>query len=251
MNRSPAREAQEANVGIARACSLGWRMLAMAFKEPTQQWVEALLHGTVTADLSEATGWLGSDRERFAGALEMIRDFVTEQEVRDIQDVLRDLKMEHARVFVGAASSMKAPPHESAYLEQEGEGAATVGGPATFAVQKFYWRHGVQPPSSLQMLPDHIAIELDCMYFLSSRERQAWEKGEVETAEALRLAQLGFIEEHLARWVPDFCRRVQAAARSNLCFALAGILREFLAMETGWAPGRSALRYAFCGEDRR
>jgi hypothetical protein len=89
------------------------------------------------------------------------------------------------------------------------------------------------------------------MYFLSSRERQAWEKGEVETAESLRLAQLRFIEEHLTRWVPDFCRRVQNAARCNLCFALAYILREFLAMETGWASGRSALRYTFCGEDRR
>lgn len=251
MNRSPAEQAREANVGIARACSLGWRTLAMGFDEPTQQWVEALLHGTVTSDLSEATEWLGSERERFAGALEMISDFVTEQEVRDIQDVLRDLKMEHARAFVGAASSLKAPPQESAYLQQDSEGAATVRGPATFAVQEFYRRHGVQTPSSPQVLPDHIAIELECMYSLSSRERQAWEKGDVEAAEALRRAQLRFIEEHLARWVPDFCRRVQNAARCNLCFALACILREFLAMETGWASGRSALRYTFCEEDRR
>jgi TorA maturation chaperone TorD len=238
MNHSPAQEAQEANVGIARASSLGWRTLAMAFNEPTQQWVEALLHGTVTADLSEATGCLGSERERFAGALDMIGDFVTEQEVRDIQDVLGDLKMEHARVFFGAASSLKAPPYESAYVEQDGEGAGTVKGPATFAVQEFYGRHGVQPPASLQVLPDHIAIELECMYFLSSREREAWEKGEVGTAEALRRAQLRFVEEHLARWVPDFCRRMQNAARSNLCFALAGILREFLAVETRTAYGR-------------
>jgi TorA maturation chaperone TorD len=238
MNHSPAREAQKANVGIARACSLGWRTLATAFSEPTLQWVEALLHGAVTSDLSQATRWLGSERERFAGALDMIRDFATEQEVRDIQDVLRDLKMEHARVFFGAASSFKAPPYESAYLEQDGERAAAVGRPATFAVQEFYRRHGVRHPSSLQVLPDHISIELECMYSLSSRERQAWEKGEVETAEALRGAQLTFIEEHLARWVPDFCRRVQNSARCNLCFALACILREFLAMETRWTHGR-------------
>ncbi len=251
MSKSAAEEAREANAGIARACSLGWRTLATAFREPTQQWVEALLHGTVTSDLSEATWWLGSERERFAGALDMIRDFATEQEVRGTKDVLRDLKMEHARVFVGAASSFKAPPYESAYPEQDGERAAAVKGPATFAVQEFYRQHGVQHPSPLEVLPDHIAIELECMYSLSSRERQAWERGEVETAEALRGAQLTFIEKHLARWVPDFCRRVQDSARCNLCFALACILREFLAMETRWTHGRSALEPAFCGEDRR
>ncbi len=238
MSRSPAEEAQAANVGIARACSLGWRELAMAFNEPTQQWVEALLQGTVTADLSEATGWLGSDRERFAAALEMIREFVTGQEVRNVQDVLRDLKVEHARVFVGDASSLKAPPRESAYLEGDGEGAATVRGPATLAVQEFYRRHGVQPRSPLQVLPDHIAIELECMYSLSSRERQAWEKGEVDSAETLRRAQLRFMEEHLAQWVPDFCGRVQDSAESDLYFALADILRELVTVETRWAHAR-------------
>jgi TorA maturation chaperone TorD len=250
MSRSPAEEAQEANRGIAGACSLGWQTLALAFHEPIQQWVEGLLHGTVTADLSEAIWWMGLDRERFAGALDMLEDFVTEQEVRDIQDVLRDLKVEYARVFVGAAGSSEAPPYESAYPEWDAAEAATVRGPATLAVEEFYRQYGVQSPSSLQVLPDHIAIELECMYFLSSQERQAWEKGEVETAKALRRAQLRFVEEHLARWVPDFCGRVQNATKSNLSFALAIILREFLAMETRWAYGQSALRCVASGGDR-
>ncbi len=237
VGRSPVEEAQAANAEVARTSSLGWQTLALAFRGATEEWVKDLMDGSVTAALSEATRWVGSDRELFAGALEMSREFMVEQQSRDIRDVLRDIKVEYDHLFIGVPGRLEAPPYESAYLEREAAGEATVRGPTTLAVEKVYRRHGMKPSFAQANKPDHVAAELEFMYFLSRWEGEAWEEGEAEMAKEFRRAQLGFLEEHLAHWVPDFCGRVQNATQSDLYFALAGILREFLTVETCTAYG--------------
>ena len=239
VSKSPAEEAQAANAETARAWSLGWRTLAAAFHGPTQQWLEGLRDGAVTSALSEATRWLGSDRERFSDALGISNDFVAKQQVRKTEDVLRDISAEYDRLFIGGTGPMEAPPCESAYGERATARAAITRGPPTSAVEEFYQRYGMQPPLSHRDLADNIATELEFMWFLTQREADAWEKGEVETAKELRRAQLVFVDEHLARWLPDFCGRVQSAARTKLYLALAGILWEFLEVETRWACRQS------------
>lgn len=245
MSKSAAEEAREANAETARTWSLGWRTLAGAFHGPTQQWLEGLRDGAVTTAFWEATRWLGSDRERFADALETSKSFVTKQRDRDIEEALRDVKGEYDRLFIGRTGPVEAPPCESAYRERDAAGAVMARGARTSPVQEVYRRYGMQPPLSQRDLPDNIATELEFMCFLTEREAEAWEKGEVETAKELRRAQLRFVEEHLAHWLPDFCGRVQIAAQTKLYLALAGILWEFLAVETGWARAQSAPRHVF------
>lgn len=238
VGRSPAEEGQAANAETARTWSLGWRTLAGAFHGPTQQWLEGLRDGAVTTALSEATRWLGSDRERFSDALGISNDFVAKQRSRNIEDVLRDISAEYDRLFIGGTGPMEAPPCESAYRERVAAGAVMARGARTSAVEEVYRRYGMQPPLSQRDLPDNIATELEFMCFLTQREAEAWEKGKVETAKELRRAQLRFVEDHLAHWLPDFCGRVQDATQSDLYFALAGIRREFLTVETRWACGK-------------
>lgn len=246
-----AKAFQEAHERIARAAerrSLGWRTLALAFYDPTEEWVKALLDGAVPAALSEATRWLDSDRERFVVGLEMLREFATNQQGSDPQDILRDLKVEYARLFIGVAGPMEAPPYESVYRDRDPAGAVMVKGPSTMAVERFYRRHGVQPASGHSDLPDHVATELEFMHCLSSREWEAWKKDESGTAKELRRAQQNFLEEHLAHWLPEFCGRVQNAAPVNLYFALAGILQEYLAVEMGVGYTQSTLRGVFSSD---
>ena len=245
MSKSAAEEAREANAATARTWSLGWRTLAGAFHGPTQQWLEGLRDGAVTTALWEATRWLGSDRERFSDALGISNDFVAKQQVRNIEDVLRDISAEYDRLFIGRTGPVEAPPCESAYRERDAAGAVMASGARTSAVEELYRTYGMQPSLSQRDLPDNIATELEFMCFLTQREAEAWEKGEVETAKELRRAQLRFVEEHLVHWLPNFCGRVQSAARTKLYLALAGILWEFLAVETHWACGQSTPRYIF------
>lgn len=239
MSPELAREAEEANAGIARACSLGWRTLALAFDEMTEQWLEGLLNGAVTAAFWEVQRCLGPDEEPFARGLEAMRQFVTEQQERDRQQILRDLKAECTRLFIGPGP-VPAPPCESAYRDRDpSRGTAAVQGLWAASVEAAYRRHGLSLYPCHRELPDHVATELVFMYFLSRQEGEAWEKGQAETAREFRHAQLEFLREHLVRWVPDFCEQVQNATRSNLYWALADILREFLVAETGAGRARS------------
>jgi DMSO reductase family type II enzyme chaperone len=233
---------------MAKARSLGWRTLALAFYDPTEEWLETLLGGAVRATLSEATRRLDSNRERFAGGLKMLREYVTKQQGRDPQDVLRELKVEYVRLFIGPGAA-HAPPYESVYRDRDpSSGMAIVQGPSAASVEAAYRQHGLGRHPSHSDLPDHVATELEFMYFLCSREHEAWEKGESGTAKELRRAQHNFLEEHLARWLPEFCGRVQNAAPVNVYFALAGILLEYLEVETGVGHAQSTLRGVFSND---
>ncbi|NIN12708.1 MAG: hypothetical protein GTN62_12870 [Gemmatimonadales bacterium] len=238
-----AKGTEEANAGMARARSLGWRALALAYDEMTEQWVEALLGGLVTAALLEVQRGLGPDKERFARGLEVMRQFGIQQQERDPHEVLRDLKDEYARLFMGPGS-LPAPPCESAYRDPSSD-TSTVQNLWAASVEAAYRRHGLSLYPCHRDLPDHVATELVFMYFLSRQEGEAWEKGQAETAKEFRRAQLEFLKEHLVRWLPDFCERVQNATRSNVYWALADILREFLVAETGASDVQSAVQSRF------
>jgi TorA maturation chaperone TorD len=229
--QSAAEQAQEMNAEAARTLSLGWGTLALAFDEPTELWVEGLLSGSMTRALSEATKWLGSDRERFTDPLEMLREFVTDQQRRHPQDLLRELKKEYYRLFIGPSGRMRVPPCESAYRDRDIAGAAMAGEPSTLAVEEFYRRHGMQSALSHWDSPDHIATELEFKSLLAWWEREAWKRGEVTVAGRLRRAEQQFLVEHIGQWVPEFCGQLQNAAQGDLHRALAGILWHFLAVE--------------------
>lgn len=242
MSLDLAKEGKEANARKAKACSLGWRTLALALDEMTEQWVEGLLSGAVITALSEVQKCLGSDKDRFAGGLEVMRQFVTQQQDRGPHEILRDLKVEYARLFIGPGA-VPAPACESAYRDRDpSSGRTTVQDLWAASVEASYRRHGLSLYPCHRDLPDHVATELVFMYFLSRQEGEAWEKGQAETAKELRRAQLGFLKEHLGCWLPEFCWRVQNATRSNLYWALAHILREFLVAETGAISAQSAAR---------
>ena len=246
-----SQRAHQQRAKVAERRSLGWRTLALAYYEPTEEWIAALLDGVVAAALSESTRWQALDRERFGPGLEMLTEFVARQQGRHPQDVLRDLKVEYAHLFIGAAGPMKAPPYESVWRDKDPVfGVPIVLGASATAVESFYRRCGIRMASSHRDLPDHVATELEFMYFLSCKEQEAWESGDVEAAKGLRRGQREFMEEHLARWLPDFCGRVESAAEICLYAALACILRQFLAVETGTARAQGAPREAFGGGGR-
>lgn len=242
MRLALAKEAQEANAEVAKARSLFWRALALAYDEMTEQWVEGLLNGAVAAALSEATTWLGPGKERFACGLEVMTQFVTQHQEQDPHEILRDLRAEYARLFIGPGAVL-APARESAYWDRgPSSGTATVQDLRAASVEAAYRRHGLSLYPCHRDLPDHVATELVFMYFLSRQEGEAWEKGQSETAKEFRRAQLVFLKEHLVRWLPDFCERIQNATRSNVYWALADMLREFVVAEAGTSDAQSAVQ---------
>lgn len=83
---------------------------------------------------------------------------------------------------------------------------------------------------------DHIAIELEFMAVL--HERMLYNSFSVRSAMDLLEIQEAFLEEHLLRWTPQFCERLNAATESPLYLGLSHMLEEFLPQDLqmlrGW-----------------
>ena len=109
------------------------------------------------------------------------------------------LVAEYARLFVGPGPPA-AHPYESVYRERQ------VMGNCSLAVHQRYAEEGLAPQDHL--LPDHVAVELEFMAHLASKEAEAWEQGDHDGAEACLVRQELFLQEHLGRWLPSFCQRV-------------------------------------------
>ena len=213
--------------------ALGWRRLAEAFYGPSAAWTEDLLAGRIEADLRLATAWLDSDRELFDPPLAALRRFV-ESEAGDPPDAVRiALEVEHARLFVGP-EQVPAPPYESVWVDVDPDsGGHVFGGASTAAVEAAYHEHGLVRDPGHHDLPDHVATEQEFCCYLCEREAQAWRDGTPEQAKALRAAAQGFVATHLARFAPDFCAAVRAAAPESCYAAFAGFLLAHLTVESG------------------
>ncbi|ASA24559.1 TorD/DmsD family molecular chaperone [Paenibacillus donghaensis] len=73
---------------------------------------------------------------------------------------------------------------------------------------------------------DHIAMELEFMAVM--HERMLYNSFSVRSAMELLEIQERFLEDHLLRWTPIFCERLNAATGSPLYLGLSHMLEEFL-----------------------
>lgn len=135
---------------------------------------------------------------------------------------IEDLKVDHARLFVGPFSLL-ASPFGSVHLE-EGE---QLMGETTFQVKAIYSEAGLEMASDFNNPPDHISAELEFYAFLLSQEQAAAEAGD----ETLRCSHSDirrrFFLSHLAKWGPTFAKLVIKHARTPF-YASVGKLTGFM-----------------------
>lgn len=131
----------------------------------------------------------------------------------------RDVPEFH-RLFVGPGR-LVAPPYESAYRNP----ARALMQAETLAVRAFYREHGLALPPGLNEPDDHIAFELEFYARLQARSLAP------DAGPGPAEAQRRFLAEHLARWVPEFCRRIQAGSRSPFYRTLAALTHAVITLE--------------------
>ena len=134
-----------------------------------------------------------------------------------------ELVIDHARLFVGPFALL-APPFGSVYLEKE----RRLMGDSTLAVGECYREVGLEVAAGFNGTPDHIAAELEFMHFLVVKELEALTGGGLGRAQHFRQKQKTFSERHLAAWVPDFARSVEAQAQTRFYQDLAAATRLFI-----------------------
>lgn len=194
---------------LATARSQAYGLLASVFRaEPSREFIDELRG------------------PRFAGALASLdvdlgRDFETASAA-----ALRDeLGIEFTRLFMGPGEHIS--PHESIFVEVDGD-AGGLYGAITVKVKKFIETTGLVYDDAFTGLPDHVSVELEFMGKLTEFEAEKWINGANEGARYCLSVQKMFAEEHLLRWITQFCEQVVAKADLPFYREMARITSEFV-----------------------
>jgi TorA maturation chaperone TorD len=195
---------------ISRKTGDCFRLLAVFFCEPEKQvWLEEDLCARFTALLAELD---------LAAAQEAK---LLEENLRDIDD--QQLRVDYAALFVGPFE-LVAPPYGSVYLD----GARKIMGDSTLQVRRLYRENGLELEAG--ELPDHIAIELEFLYFLCVLETEAIVAGDTGEQQRAAAVRREFLRRFLAPWTRAFCRAIiqgtDNAFYVSLARCLEGVIEE-------------------------
>jgi TorA maturation chaperone TorD len=135
-----------------------------------------------------------------------------------------ELAVAHAKLFVGPFE-LQAPPYGSLYLESQ----KTLMGDSTMGVLEMYQKAGLNLSNDFQDAPDHIAAELEFMYFLIAKELQALRKGDRNEAFGYLKMQKEFHDKFLRPWIEPLCERIETASEHEFYTLLAMSLSTFIA----------------------
>ena len=180
--------------------------LATIFREePSATQLRTIRSGEFLDALSEAGVALGDDVLGFAD-----------------DELLDRLAVEYTRLFIGPGTHV--PPYEGAQRE------GVLWGHSTSDVAAFVAGSGFQYKPGYHDLPDHISVELEFMQEVTRREASAWAKQDYVEARRCLAIEWEFIDEHLARWAPAFCRTV-ATTTTSFYREMANLTRRFIEQE--------------------
>lgn len=134
-----------------------------------------------------------------------------------------DLLIDYAKLFIGPYE-LKAAPYGSIYLDD----ARKVMGDSTIEVIKIYKDEGLSIDEKFKELPDHIAVELEFMYYLIFKEIEALENSDNGRAAHFIETHELFQHRFLGKWVKPFCDKIKQGTDNEFYSSLADCLSTFV-----------------------
>ena len=144
---------------------------------------------------------------------------------------LQRLKLDFTQLFIGPFGSI-APPYESVYIENR----KIIMSDSTMEVRNLYIENGLN--IDIKEAPDHIAIELEFMYYLIFKELEALSESDTSTASVYLAKQEDFLKNHLGRWITEFSLIVSRNAQTHFYRDLANITDSFVMKDLEYLESR-------------
>jgi TorA maturation chaperone TorD len=154
-------------------------------------------------------------------------DLKDHQKYQSLINFLEDidcLKVDYSKLFVGPFKVL-APPYGSVYLD---EGKA-VYGKSTIDIANMYSEESLKV--DLKEPADHIAIELEFMYYLILKELEEIEKEKIDKSIEYLNKQKSIINNHLSIWVPKFTDEISNHANTEFYKQLSLLLNDLIKSE--------------------
>lgn len=149
---------------------------------------------------------------------------------QDLDYLELKLAADYARLFL-SLGKVPAHPSESVYLE------GTMMQNSRDEVLKTYWSFGVDKKAEFTEPEDHVAIELGFLMYLCRKCIEALKNKDVKEARRYLQGQQGFLEEHLARWVPKLVKDISDVGQTPLYKAIGVLTREFIEIDLSVIKG--------------
>lgn len=191
----------------ARAAT--WELLALSFRYPGPELAGAVASGEWAEAAEELAAALG---------LEALGGFEGGQPGYSGSDLLRALRPEATRLFVGAPEPACSPYEGVWRAADDGVQALLFVNPHSMEVERFMRACGLGRPEGTNEPLDHVATECELMEHLALRAAGA-EPPEGAPAGAdlpggsPEAAYGAFLEGHARAWMPRFAERVAAESR--------------------------------------
>ena len=125
------------------------------------------------------------------------------------------LTLDFTGLFIGPYKLL-APPYGSVYLEDN-----KMMGDSTLDIRNLYENEGLDVV--IKDAPDHIAMELEFVYFLISKQIEAINNGDLQALQSYLQKQSSFLNVHLGRWLPQLAENVQKHAQTDFYRILASV----------------------------
>lgn len=186
-----------------------FKLLAACFYEPDKA---MFIEQQVCENLQSLSEFWSFDAANHAGKMDMYLKTLSQEQ----------LSIDHAALFVGPFKLLAAP-YGSVYAEDNRQ----VMGESTMDVLRFYEAAGLS--LEIKEPPDHIAIELEFMYYLCSREAVAVNDNKIEDARRFRRQQTDFYFNAMKPWTDKFCEAIRVGTGNGFYISLADCLAHFLA----------------------
>jgi TorA maturation chaperone TorD len=205
---------------VASSRETVYRWLALGFYAPDGQIVEALTDGRLVRSFAAAIEWLGKDQQLFDEGL---------RQLQCCRAVTRaELAAEYQRLFGKGLDRVS--PREAAYRWRDASDLLNSGEAIARLLRLHYQQFNVAP---VVERADHVAVQLEFVSFLCGREAASWSGSLPDMARQLRRQQKSFLDDHLGRWLAEFCQRVRTRTTSNLYAGLALLADAWLKLEHG------------------
>jgi len=188
------------------------RLLSACFYEPGAELIEERVFASLSEAAARIDPTLAGRARRLGAAFEATP--------------LQSLRVDYTRLFLGPVDA-RARPYGSVWLETDGG----LMKDSTTAVMALYAEGEFEISDDFRDLPDHVAAELEFLYLQLFRCAQATLAGDQAAAASAARLRRRLLDEHLGIWAGPFTTAIEAGAETDYYRELAGITREFVAIE--------------------
>lgn len=206
------------HVAADRSCVYRW--LSLGFYAPDAALVEAICSGKLKQEWLDATSWLGKDQQSFLTCLNGL-DQYTNVSLAELQD-------SHESLFGKSVERVSA--REAAYCWRAATHPIEVVEEVNHTLINIYGQYGLKPRPGME---DSLPVELEFLSYLCQVEAKEWQAQASKTAREMRRQERAFLTDHLGRWLPEFCQRVDERMDRSFYSVLSALAIRWLKLEHG------------------